>query len=475
MPGCSGRDNRALLLIRIALLRMMRFFHEEGTNQGNDSGCKQEEEYRSIGDKGILIGFGFPIQIKDLAQERHEDSAAEEGKQIDRTDTGTRDLNREKLFRGSETHDHNRRRADRKQEEPRIKNRFRHIRGKNTEKQKKSRQCGGTQENGFFPAFQYLFRKQAQDWAADDHAPCNHTQDGSGLRFRHAVGMHQIRTAPQAPKAEKNAAVEEKPDSNRPKISFRYNPSCSFPEANLCLLSRRLCLMIDLGNERPALVGRVIANNQPDQQDEQNRAAADQLKREPPSKPGRHQAQQPGSRQDARPAHGVEDARHQGKFTRAEPLGQDFHGGDKDHRDAQANHDPGQESDFDSASQPEKKTADRRQQQENRNGFSRPDRIGKQTRGKLHRSVAIEIDRTKKAQNTTRDFKILGNILGDDRHGKPMEINKQIRHSQDDKNEPPIRQHLPDACFVQVFRIVGIIERCIHAESVYWAYSGLTA
>ena len=107
MPGYSGGDNRVLLLFPDCPMGMMSFLHEEGTGKRDESGNKKNKEHRPVSSKGILIRFTFPIRIKDLSQDRHENSAAEERKQVHRSYTGTCNLNREKLFRGGKPHDHN--------------------------------------------------------------------------------------------------------------------------------------------------------------------------------------------------------------------------------------------------------------------------------------------------------------------------------------------------------------------------------
>jgi hypothetical protein len=418
-------------------LSFIRLLHHQRAPQGNNRGNQQDQQHGGIPLQRVCAGRFARMNIEDLSQQGHIHRAAQERKQVDRADGSAGNRYGKQLLGGREPDHHDGGGTHGENEKHHVKQGQRQAGGEKIEYSHLNHENRSTTDKGLFAALEDAVGDKPQQGAADDHPPGDHTQYRAGRFAGKPVDMHQVRPAPQPAESEKNSAIEKKPQGQGPEMRVADHLTHSRQQGDgLHRCGRRAGFFGQVGNGRPPLVLGPVPDDQPYQQGDDESAPTDQFEGDPPAEGHRHHGQQPGGCHHAGPAHGVEDAGHGGELMGIIPLGEDLHGGDKDHGNAEPHQDAADEGGLDVGGQSEKDAADRCGHQKPGHRPPRPHGIREQACRQLHGRIAVEIDRTQQAHGAGGNIEIRDQVVGHDRQGKTMKVYKKISQGQDEKNEP---------------------------------------
>jgi hypothetical protein len=140
----------------------------------------------------------------------------------------------------------------------------------------------------------------------------------------------------------------------------------------------------------------------------------------------------------AQPAHGHEDAGHAGELIRFEPLCQNFHGGNEEHRRTEAHQHPGDNGRHGRLHPAQENGGESGQEKEGGDGFARAPGVGQQARGELHQGIGVEIGGRQKTEQGTVRTEVGLHFEGHHGGAEAVEIDQQVAEGQQAEHHPAI-------------------------------------
>ncbi len=198
-------------------------------------------------------------------------------------------------------------------------------------------------------------------------------RDTARLGQAHAVDMHQIRSAPQRAESEKNAAVKKKPEGHRPEKFFHQHPPDALQQCDL------ICLRGSLSPRFPGWQASLCPGDGPGPSARPERPCRRyrrrSIQRKTPSQGIVITASSQVAANTPMPPTALRmPAMNANSF--AKPLGENFHGRNKDHGNAEPDQDAAEKSHLNIRGKSEHDTTGRGDHQKEGDGVAGPDGVG---------------------------------------------------------------------------------------------------